>query len=242
MHRLRSSLAGVLLLAGTQTPAATPENLTRLYAAVPPPPTALDTALGWVENGRIVASELVAVETLVDAQLGDSSVAPAVTAGDPTAPDGAAVLACVSSYRAYLAANTPVGGPLQALQGRLVSLGQGYAGLKQRTQIPELLLDIHQRELASHAALFADWKSKRQMVVEKAQRELEAAGDPASIRSPEHRSAVQAYRAAMLLEIRALAAVTRQAVEAAAGIGGTTAPPGAGPSTLWDLMSTKPKQ
>lgn len=241
MHRLRYFLAGVLLLAGTQTLAATAENLSGLYAAVPAPPAELDVALGWVENGRIVASELVSIEARVSAQLSKSSLAPATTAGDPAAPDSAAILACVTSYRAYLAANTPVAGPLQALQGRLVSLGQGYAGLKQRTQIPELLLDIRQRELASHAALFADWKSKRQMIVEKAQREIAAAGDPAMIQSPEHRSAVQAYRAAMLLEVRALAGVTRQAVEAAAGIGSTAVSSGAGPSTLWDLMSTKPK-
>lgn len=239
MPGVRRSLASALLLVGSAAAAASSDDLVALYVAVPAPPADLALAEAWVEDGRIVAADLVMVESRITAQL----AAPGVTVTSaPGAPeiDEAAVLAGVAAYRDYLAAHPSGGGPLLSLKGRLDSIGQGYAGLKQRTRIPELVRDIRQRELASHAALFADWRSKRKAVVEKAQRRISAVGDLAAIRNPEHRAALQDYRVAMLHEARALAAVTRQAVEAAAGISTAAVPEGTGPATLWDLMSNRP--
>ncbi|MGQ0621575.1 MAG: hypothetical protein ACT4QA_16935 [Panacagrimonas sp.] len=222
-------------------PAHAAESLTALYAAVPAPPGDLATASSWVRDGRIAAAEMLSIEARLLNQKsasGGTSTATAVHTRAEAPQDSPEVLACVAAYKTYLAANLGTNEPAQVLGRRLSSLVQGFARLKLRTSKPDLLQDIRKQELASYGALFADWKVRREPVIDRAQREISAAGEAGSIGNAENRMAVQQYRRAMIIEIEALLGVTRQAVESAAGISAAPAPtPGRGPSTLWDMMS-----
>lgn len=244
---MRSFLILIALLGlSLSLPAPAAESLTALYAAVPAPPADLTAALGWVRDGRIAATEVQSLETRLANQKSAFAGAAAGTAVHTSAesqPDSPAVMACVAAYQAYLAANPAGNEAAQVLGRRLSSLAQGYAGLKLKaSSSPQLMRDIQQRELSSYAALFADWKAKRNSVVEKAQRELQAAGEPAAIKNADNRAAVQQYQGAMITEIEALFGMTRQAVETAAGLAAAAPAPGRAPSTLWDLMSNPKKK
>lgn len=221
--------------------------LAELLASVPAPPGDVDVAAGWVRDGKLAAPEVLDFESRLNAQklaLAPSGASASVQTGAAASPDSAAVAAALAGYKAYFASNSAANDPAKALSGRMNWLAQRFGTLKQGISDVERVADLRKQELAAYGALFADWKSKRAPLIQKAHRELAAAGELAVIQSAENRTALQQYGLAMISELETLFGLTRHAVETAAGIAAPVVPakPGRPPSTLWDLMANPPKK
>ncbi|MGQ0697419.1 MAG: hypothetical protein ACT4PZ_04170 [Panacagrimonas sp.] len=221
--------------------------LAELLASVPAPPGDVDTATGWVRDRTIAAPAMLDFEARLKAQKVALALpaAAAVQTGAATPQDSAAVLAAVEGYKAYFAANSAANNPAQVLGKRMFWLAGRFGTLKRGITDAYRVADLRKQELAAYGALFTDWQSKRAPVIQKAHRELAAAGDLAAVQSGENRAALQQYGLAMIGELETLYGLTRHSVETAAGIAApppAPATPGRAPTTLWDLMSNPPKK
>lgn len=236
------ALALTLTGALVSTSAYSALSLTDLYQAVPPPPKDVPTATAWVKDGQVVAPQIVALE----AQLKSEEAAIAAAAAKPVpaaATDSPAVLEAVSAYQGYAATNSQDQSPAAVLGGRAKWLAGRFAGLRKRIKDPTGLSEARDQELAAYRSLFADWQPKRSVIVAQANAQLTAAGDPATVKSPQNRAALEKYRLAMLEEVEVLLGLTRLSVERAAGLPSaepSTVEPSA--NTLWDLMSDPRKK
>lgn len=222
--------------------AATP--LTELYKSTPAPPKDPSTALAWIKDGKVVAPEIVTLESnLQAAEATALAEATKAAAGAKSAtPDSAAVTAAAAGYRAYIAANEGANSPEAVLGGRVKWLASRFSGLKKRVAGTDRETEVREQELAAYRSLFADWQTQRTPIIGKAQAELAAAGEPATIASPESRAAVQRYRAAMINEVEVLLGLTRFSVERAAGLPSPESSTVESGNTLWDLMTDTRKR
>ncbi|TDU26660.1 hypothetical protein DFR24_3689 [Panacagrimonas perspica] len=242
---MRCSLQTLMLLAGLVSgPCAAATPLTELYKSTPAPPKDPATALAWVKDGKVVAPEIVTLESnLQAAQATALAEATKAAAGAPAAtPDTAAVSTAAAGYRAYVAANEGANAPEAVLGGRVKWLASRFSGLKKRVAGTDRATEVREQELAAYRSLFADWQTQRTPIVSKAQAELAAAGEPTAIASPESRAAVQRYRAAMINEVEVLLGLTRFSVERAAGLESADASTVESGNTLWDLMTDTRKR
>lgn len=245
MRTVRPSLA-LLILIGLLLPAssfaATP--LTELYKSTPAPPKDPAMALAWVKDGKVVAPEIVTLESNLQAAQATAlaEAAKAAAGTKATAEDPAAVTAAADGYRAYAAANEGANAPEAVLGGRVKWLASRFSGLKKRVAGTDRAGEVRDQELAAYRSLFADWQTQRAPIVSKAQAELAAAGEPTAISSPESRAAVQRYRAAMINEVEVLLGLTRFSVERAAGLESAESTTVESGNTLWDLMTDTRKR
>ncbi len=244
MRITRSSLlmtTTLLLSSLLSTPghAAITAPLNELYRTTPAPPKDPDSANAWVKDGKVVAPEILTLESDLQAAAAAAlaDAAHATAAKTSGGQDSAAVMAAANGYRAYVAANEGPNSPASVLGGRVKWLAGRFNGLKKRVAGTERETEVREQELASYRTLFADWQAQRGPILNKAQAELSAAGDPTAIASGEARASVQRYRAAMLDEIEVLLGLTRFSVERATGLAtAETAPTLPNANTLWDLM------
>ncbi|MGH8517571.1 MAG: hypothetical protein ACREUE_08930 [Panacagrimonas sp.] len=222
---------------------AAPPGISELFRTTPPPPASTAMAGLWVQDGRVSAAEVVQLEaTLKDARsraLADAATAPDAK-GTGAPGEMPAVKLAVDGYQAYRAANEGATSPAAVLGSRVQWLAKRFSGVRKRVEGTDRAPEVREQELAAYRALFTDWQSQRAPIVAKAQAELAAVGDPALIRSPADRTAVERYRIAMIDEVEVLLGLTRYAVERVTGLP-TAEPASVTPSanTLWDLMSDR---
>lgn len=242
---MRRSGVLAMLAAVVSLPCLAATSLTELYRGIPPPPADVATAITWVQQGKVIAPEVVTLESNLRAAhaavLDAADNAAASSSG--AAPDPSAIAAVSAGYQSYAAAHSGQQAPAAALGGRVQWLAKRFSGLRKRVEGSDRVPDVLEQELAAYRALFADWQGQRLGLLTKAQTELAAVGDPAAIGSAEDRAAVERYRAAMLNEVEVLLGLTRFAVERAAQLP-SAEPASVEPSgnTLWDLMSDPRKR
>lgn len=219
-------------------------SLSELYARVPAPPGDVGSALGWMQDGKLVAPDYLSFKQAIDTERASIATlagsypelvaAPAPDPGEPAEVQGA-----VLAYNRYLADNADKNAPVAKLGKRTrwlqAAMGGRLVGLLEKmqpcatpcmdtvanAQNQPLIAQrdrLAQQDLEQWNALFADWRGGRVRVVEEAQRQIAATGEGARAQGGAARLAVARYRAAMLTEIEVLLSVTELAVKRAHAI------------------------
>lgn len=240
LSRLLSALA--LALA---TPAATSASLAELFSSVPRPPADAAAALNWVDGGRVVQPDFIAVAQALAAEraslagAGGEEVALSwqpVSAGDG---DADVVHRAAQAFNDYLAANAGDRHPRHLLAKRKRwlqrALGQQQMEINERIKpcpapcADAALIASNDRQLQLRArtldteirtwnALFDDWKKTRAAYVLTADARISAIGDQLLATTAQGRAAVVQYRAAMLDEIAMLLSISELSALRAAAI------------------------
>lgn len=219
-------------------------SLSELYARVPSPPRDVGGALGWMQDGKLVAPDYVQFKQALDAERAaitalagsypELLAAPAPDPGEPAEVQGA-----VLAYNRYLAENADKNAPVAKLGKRTrwlqAAMGGRLGGLMEKmrpcatpcldaaanAQNQPLLAQkerLAQQDIAQWTTLFADWRAGRAAMVDEAQRQIAATGEGTRAQGRAARTALARYRAAMLTEIEALLSVTELAVKRAHAI------------------------
>ena len=197
-------------------------SLTDLLAGVPPPPADVRAAAGWVRDGQIVDpaylhfKEALAAEHAAIATL-NGGVEPALDQDVPPLPAGEVpdVQVAAREYQAYVDVHSGKDEPQNAMKKRTRWL-QGAMG-KRIAAAPEgPQRDALAREdLKYWTVLSGAWAGERRPLVENAQARIAATGEGSKATTPEGRSVIARYRAAMLREIEVALSVTELAVRRA---------------------------
>lgn len=230
MRPLQLLSALVLSLLGS---AAQAVSYVELYQQVPPPPTDIAAARGAAQDGKIVAPALLEFrqrlqdEKAAIAALNGGSY-PEHSEAAPAVPptDAPPVQSAAGGFASYLAGNAGDKAPLKAMGKRSRWIqrakGQQHASLAKRAASCAAPCDespfaaqrekLIGEELLLWDVLFKDWQPTRAALLNNAQPLLAATDFGASARTPEGRTGIARYRAAMVEEIEALFSVTELAV------------------------------
>jgi hypothetical protein len=217
-------------------------SLTDLLASMPPPPAEVPAAVAWIRDGQIVAPEylrfkqaLVTEHAAIAALNGGTEPVlepvPGVPPGD--APE---VQVLAREYDEYLQGHSGDDAPQNAIKKRTRWL-QGVMGKRlvavtqAITPCPDPCTDaavaaknapvLAQRDVLARedlkywTVLSGAWASERKPLLVRAEASLAATGEGAKATTPEGRSAIVRYRAAMLREIEVALSVTELAVRRA---------------------------
>jgi hypothetical protein len=239
MRRSHGLAAVFLGVAAFQARAA---SLTDLLASIPPPPADVPTAVAWIRDGQIVAPEYLRFKQALDAEHaaivalnGGTEPVPAPVPGVP-AGDAPEVQVAVREYDEYLSGHSGDDDPTNAMKKRTRWL-QGVMGKRlvavtqAITPCPDPCADaaiaaknapavaqrdsLAREDLKYWTVLSGAWASERKPLIERAQASIAATGEGAKATTPEGRSAIARYRAAMLHEITVALSVTELAVRRA---------------------------
>ncbi len=230
---MRISRRIALLLAALIAPGpASAVAFGELFDAVPAPPATVALAQAWLENGELVAPQVLGTQARLEAAR-QKLKADATVSSSPEAVDAA--MAAWERYRA----STDGQAAGAVLASRTQWLLKRFATLQKRTSNPEQTQHLREQELSAYATLYQSWKQERAPIIWLAQSKLNAAGSPASIDTLSTRETLEEFSRALLAESEALLGLTRLAAERANGYSEPEIDPSAvnQPSTLWDLMS-----
>lgn len=230
----------IVALLGLYALDATAAALTELMDRVPAPPADYATALGWTSGGTIVEPEYLQLKQAIEteraaiAALNGGTMPVALSAPASGTSEPAAVQSALKAYADYLDDNSEKKAPSAAVGKRArwlhaAMVDKGRAVLSKMTPCPlpcsdaaslarnqPLLLErtaFAEQDLKLWDTLFKDWKSKRSIIVSRAQAQIAATGEGAQAISPVAKSGIAQYRAAMLREVEALLAVTELALK-----------------------------
>lgn len=220
-------------------------SLSDLFAAVPRPPADAATAVTWVADGAVIQPEVVTLRQAITAERAAIAELNGGAAPQPGTPVAAApndppeVQRAARAYADYLTANGGERSPQAALAKRKRwlqrALGQQQmevnrrmrpcpapctdsAILAENQQHLEARMRILDTEIRTWNALFDDWKKTRGAYVIPGDLSLGAAAPAAAAATPQGRSALASYRAAMLDEVEMLLSITELSALRAAAI------------------------
>lgn len=224
-------LTAVLLCVASATAQAL--SYAELYQSVPAPSTDPAVTRAAVRDGKIASADLLHFRQLLTDEKAaiaalnggsypeHSDTAPAVPAADTPQ-----TLSAIGGFSSYLSGNAGDKAPTRAMAKRSRWIqrakGQQHSALAKRAadcaapcEDPKFTMQRERligEELLLWDVLFKDWQSTRAPILVGAQSLLAASGFGAQAQTPEGRTAIARYRAAMIEEIEALFSVTELAV------------------------------
>ncbi|MDB5970935.1 MAG: hypothetical protein JWQ90_3385 [Hydrocarboniphaga sp.] len=241
MRRYRSFVLSPFVAAAMAFGAGDAEaaNLAELMASVPAPPKDMATTMNWVQNGQIIEPGYLQLKAAIEAERAaeaalNGGTPPLMgTAPSPNIPEAPELQAAIRGYDAYLNDNSGTKEPKAALakRTRWLQAAMGEPTLKlfekwkpcpypcqdaainaANAPFEAQKQEMVERDLRTWTSLFTDWKTTRSAIVNRASAQIAAAGDGSKAATPDGKSAMAQYRAAILKEVELTLSITELAV------------------------------